>query len=194
MPSPSSFFARLANADADEGLIQIFQLDADGSEQLIGQYENSYTFFERTFMPFEKDGRWFALYSRDYTATRIMELPSCRDLGGEEGASEGFCPVEYFVPGPELVGAHAGRIGFVYGCYWAHPFEIQFLDLTRADEGVLGRDARFGFIEMPTDIRSLQHILRFHRISDQRLQVSIKCELNHFLEVRPDRVDNWRAE
>lgn len=27
-----------------------------------------------------------------------MELPSCRDLGGEEPADMGFCPVDYFVP------------------------------------------------------------------------------------------------
>jgi hypothetical protein len=27
-----------------------------------------------------------------------MELPSCQDIGGEEPASNGFCPVEYYVP------------------------------------------------------------------------------------------------
>jgi hypothetical protein len=27
-----------------------------------------------------------------------MELPSCRDIGGEEPHSAGFCPVDFFVP------------------------------------------------------------------------------------------------
>ena len=30
------------------------------------------------------NGKWYALYSKDYTATRVMSLPDCRDLGGEE--------------------------------------------------------------------------------------------------------------
>jgi hypothetical protein len=40
-------------------------------------------------MPFMQDGRWFALYTPDYAATRIMELPSCKDLG-TEAPSHGF--------------------------------------------------------------------------------------------------------
>lgn len=65
----------------------------------IGSYERNYPGFgAETFEPFEIDGAWYALYSNDYTATRVMSLPDCKDLGGEEPASNGFCPVELYVP------------------------------------------------------------------------------------------------
>ncbi|WP_095200558.1 hypothetical protein [Mesorhizobium carmichaelinearum] len=65
----------------------------------VGAYRRNYpSFGEETFEPFEIDGAWYALYSSDYTATRVMSLPDCRDLGGEEPASDGFCPVELYVP------------------------------------------------------------------------------------------------
>jgi len=65
----------------------------------IGSYRRNIAGYgEQTFEPFELNGRWYALYSSDYTATRVMSLPDCRDLGGEEPASDGFCPVELFVP------------------------------------------------------------------------------------------------
>jgi|SRR5579871_811843 len=63
----------------------------------IGEYKRNYGFLD-TFHWFTKDGKDYALYSPDYTATRIMELPSCKDLGGEEPKSSGFCPVEFYVP------------------------------------------------------------------------------------------------
>lgn len=68
-------------------------------DRWIGAYERNYPSFGReTFEPFELDGAWYALYSSDYTATRVMSLPDCRDIGGEEPASDGFCPVELYVP------------------------------------------------------------------------------------------------
>lgn len=41
--------------------------------------------------------------------------------------------------------------GFVAGCVWGDDssWKIQFLDLSRAAEGVLVRDDRFGYAEMP---------------------------------------------
>lgn len=70
----------------------------EGSSE-IGSYARNFpAFSEATFEPFELNGSWFALYSRDYTSTRVMSLPACLDLGGEEPATNGFCPVEYYVP------------------------------------------------------------------------------------------------
>jgi hypothetical protein len=75
-------------------LVKVF----DGDVQ-VGDYERNYpSFATSTFEPFEQDGRWYALYSRHYTATRVMRLPDCTDLGGEEPATHGFCPVELYVP------------------------------------------------------------------------------------------------
>jgi hypothetical protein len=70
----------------------------DGDTQ-VGEYERNYpSFAVETFEPFEKDGVWYALYSPNYTCTRVMSLPNCKDIGGEEPRSSGFCPVELFVP------------------------------------------------------------------------------------------------
>lgn len=68
-------------------------------ETRIGEYVRRYSaYVESTFYPFEQNGRWFALYSGDYTCTRVLSLPDCTDIGGEEPDSYGFCPVEFYVP------------------------------------------------------------------------------------------------
>ena len=78
----------------DYSIVTIF----DGAAE-IGSYERNFpSFGEQTFEPFEIDGAWYALYSRHYTCTRVMSLPGCRDLGGEEPHAHGFCPVELYVP------------------------------------------------------------------------------------------------
>jgi hypothetical protein len=75
-------------------LVRIF----DGDIQ-VGEYLRNYpSFAAETFEPFEVDGRWYALYSPDYTSTRLMSLTDCRDLGGEAPDAAGFCPVAYLVP------------------------------------------------------------------------------------------------
>lgn len=40
--------------------------------------------------------------------------------------------------------------GFIAGCVWGDDssLKIQYLDLSRADEGIVKRDERFGYIEM----------------------------------------------
>ena len=184
------------------------------TDTMVGEYEYNYGSIKRTFHPFQLRGRWYALYSRDYTSTRVMELPSCKDLGGEERDSWGFCPVDYWVPplhyietlhdegcprddkrghAPDytksctctIVHDHGcpccpetrvpnesctcknawdrffekyhiwhfpDRVhGFVAGCVWGDDtsWKIEHLDLSRADEGIIKRDARFGYIEMP---------------------------------------------
>jgi hypothetical protein len=108
----------------------------------IGEYVRNYSTLFRTFYPFQLGGRWLALYSRHYTATRLMALPSCEDLGGEEPADAGFCPVDFYVPEPGM--------GFVAGCIWGDDssWKVQFLDLQEADKGIVKRDDRFGHLEL----------------------------------------------
>lgn len=174
---------------------------ADGAEEQIGEYERNYGSLLPPFAHFQAGGRDLALYSPDYTCTRLMELPSCRDLGGEEPSSGGFCPVEYFVPyyielesrvdgrpprryrkqmptqedriaktvpvtwPPTSV--RAGRVeqhhtapvgpltwhpfGFVAGCIWGddRSWKLQYLDLSQAAGGILRREERFGYLELP---------------------------------------------
>ena len=77
--------------------VGIFRLDGDEEFQ-IGEYHRNYPRLFNTFFPCTYDDKDYALYSPDYTVTRIMELPSCQDIGGEEPHSAGFCPVDYYVP------------------------------------------------------------------------------------------------
>lgn len=79
--------------------IGIFQQKYGEEPIQIGSYVRNYSSFYNTFFPFKhKNGKWYALYSKQYTATRIMELPSCKDLGGENNSANGFCPTGYYVP------------------------------------------------------------------------------------------------
>ena len=77
--------------------VGVFRVE-DDSETQIGEYVRNYPTLFRTFYHFVKDNKDFALYSPDYTATRVMELPSCLDIGGEEPDFYGFCPTDYYVP------------------------------------------------------------------------------------------------
>ena len=76
--------------------VGVFEI-RDGVESQVGEYIRNYELLN-TFFHFQNNGKDYALYSPDYTCTRIMELPSCRDIGGEEPSHFGFCPAEYYVP------------------------------------------------------------------------------------------------
>ncbi len=79
-------------------VLRIFLITTSEQKQ-IGEYTRNYPAFAvETFLPFSRGDRDYALYSRDYTSTRVMELPSCRDIGGEEPNAAGFCPMAYCVP------------------------------------------------------------------------------------------------
>jgi hypothetical protein len=78
-------------------LIGVFKIENDQETQ-IGEYKRNYPRLYDTFYPFIKDGKDYALYSPHYTGTRVLELPSCNDIGGEEPASNGFCPTDFYVP------------------------------------------------------------------------------------------------
>lgn len=210
------YIARALRRDEDPddksrfGRMGVFRV-LGGHEEQIGMYERNYGTAFNTFFPFQQNGKDLALYSPDYTSTRIMELPSCVDLGGEERDEMGFCPVDYFVPtyidvsvvtnstndafpdtdrrivrinNPrdenlresssrhEYVNGNTGQecvdviinsplstalfypFGFVAGCIWGDEssWKVQFLDLSDADQGVLVREERFGYIELPENV------------------------------------------
>ena len=71
------------------------------NKKFIGEYLRNYSSYgTHTFYPFQIDGQWYALYSANYTATRVMKLHDDRveDWCGEDPYGNGFCPVEYYVP------------------------------------------------------------------------------------------------
>ena len=68
--------------------------------QPVGEYLRSYPAFAKaTFCPFKIGEDWYALYSKDYTATRVARLSETfEDWCGEKPSGMGFCPTEFFVP------------------------------------------------------------------------------------------------
>ena len=137
--------------------VSIYERTPDGPRR-IGEYTRKHAGLYDTFLPFRQGGQWFALYSADYTTTRVMRLPSCEDIAGEKPHPHGFCPVEFHVPyvDPQVVAAgHAGLFGFVAGCIWGDDssWKIQYLDLSRITSGELTRDERFGYLPLPHDRR-----------------------------------------
>lgn len=162
--------------------LRVGVFDRTGAQ--MGEYQRNYPSLYSTFHPFELRGKWYALYSKNYTSTRLMSLPDCQDIGGEEDESSGFCPTDYWVPPlhwleishypnyPRGKGENTActcdpsnrsldtwrfpeRIhGFIAGCFWGDDcsWKIQYLDLSRADEGILKRDERFGYLELPENL------------------------------------------
>jgi len=177
--------------------IRIFR----GKEQ-VGAYERNYpSFGKETFEPFERNGKWYALYSPDYTCTRVMTLPDCRDIGGEEPHSNGFCPVELYVPryrvtryqrsdksvseswafesnaetARDAVGPwQALDTAFVSGCFWGDDssWKLQAFDLSGVEEGIICRDERFGYLAI-TDGFPLAAALRFEKFESNPLRAYI---------------------
>jgi hypothetical protein len=94
-------------------IVSIFEGD-----QFLGSYEHLFPAYgASTFCPFQHGDRWYALYSADYTTTRMMSLPECQDLGGEEPNPSGFCPVEYYVPRYRVVSWGHPAAGKTYVSY-----------------------------------------------------------------------------
>lgn len=106
----------------------------------------------------------------------------------------GFCPTDFYVPYTEyletpeqepdesirIIGPN-GQFGFVAGCVWGDDisWKIQFLDLSRIKEGVLTRDDRFGYIELPSnmELKDAIEVRDFSR-EDYELNdviIEIKC-------------------
>lgn len=220
-------------------------------EEKIGEYERNYNCFYNTFFPFEMNGKHLALYSPDYTATRIMELPSCKDIGGEKPNTYGFCPVEFFVPyysrskcpwnskkvitegeDPKFTYAINDEVprywkadgkdqwkpvkyfpfGLVAGCVWSDDslWKIQYLDLPQADKGILKREDRFDYIELPRQL-SLQEAVdmsSFH--NEDNLDEELNLDKNpltlslpvrfqittgrKFSDIEREEYDEWKKQ
>lgn len=142
----AEYSAKHTSIATKPGCWDYLNVDIFKKEEKIGEYQRNYSSMYRTFHPFEQNGKQYALYSKDYTATRVMELPSCKDICGEEEDSCGFCPVDFYVPKEAQ-----GQFGFVAGCVWGDDssWKIEFLDLSKISEGIFKREDRFGYIELP---------------------------------------------
>lgn len=191
--------------DKRGGRIGVYLVE-NGKEEFLGEYERNYSSLFNTFFPFHLNGKDLALYSADYTATRIMELPSCRDLGGEERDEMGFCPVDYFIPTyidqmrtestyRPLTPVLYYPFGFVAGCIWGNDrsYKVQYLDLSRADKGILKREERFGYIELPEDL-SLKDAIDMEGYGDDLGDGEVDTEIRIKIAQRFDLLTGERTE
>lgn len=153
------YTTRTTEIDNGKGYWSHLRVEVLRDGEVVGEYRRRYSSLFQTFHPFVGvDGQVYALYSRDYTATRVMRLPSCEDVGGEEPSGNGFCPTGYYVPTDEDNPYIQGRFGFVSGCVWGDDtsWKIQHLDLSKIAEGILARDERYGYVEMPGNVKTLK--------------------------------------
>ena len=136
----------------------------------------------------------FALISTDYTATSVMDLATGKVIASETPDSNGFCPVGFYVPDwwdvnddSVLPGSHywsddnelqKGDFGFVWGCIWGDDssWKIQFLDLSKIQDGEIFREERFGYVKLAADPNV--HPKEFIDCSffDGKCRVSLKTE------------------
>jgi hypothetical protein len=130
----------------------------------ICEYNRNYRMLQ-TFEPFRNSHGEFALISRHYMATAVLDLRSGEIIAEERGDSNHFCPVGFFVPdwwdvnSGDLPGSETwtaddewpiGDFGFVWGCAWGDDssWKVQYLDLSRVHEGIIAREERFGYLEL----------------------------------------------
>jgi hypothetical protein len=157
----------------DSTIVEVLRrTGSPGGLEKICEYERNYALLQ-TFEPFRQGSRDFALLSCDYTKTAVLDLQSGSVIAeetDEPGASSvaGFCPVGFYVPdwwdvhdgsvipGSEFWNADRewpnGDFGFVWGCHWGDDtsWKVQYLDLSRVQQGIVRRDERFGYVELAT--------------------------------------------
>ena len=78
---------------------------------------------------------------------------------------------------------HPPKHAFVAGCYWGDDtsWKIQYLDVSRIDEGVIKRDERFGYIELPRNL-SLRDTIHIEDLDENDGRIQMSIELNWDIE------------
>jgi len=264
--------------------VGVFEIIKQGDQKIetqIGEYNRNYSSLMDTFCPFKLGNSWYALYSKHYMYTRVMSLPDCKDLGGEEDSNveykNHFCPMEYYVPTVCFMDFKPGEedplpynprhdykkwskkykgwlekdyysvypddkkadkcftkeeieeykrlieisyvetkawdkrhpfvtkytdFGFVSGCRWGDDTssKIEFLDLRRAPEGIIKRDSRFGYVELPDHV-SLKYAIeirdddcyKYMTWADFKVQIAVPAyfNINSGKKYKEDLDDWW---
>lgn len=162
-----------------------------GYLEQVGVYKRNYGAFYNTFWAFPLRGKWFALYSSDYTATRVMSLPDCKDIGGEKPDSFGFCPVDLFVPYLDsdlLVEGVEVDFGFVSGCIWGDDtnWKLRYIDLSNIEKGTISVEERFGYIELPYN-QEIKNAVSFCRYEKEHQIIVVNTPMSFLLKYNKDK-------
>ncbi len=143
-PPRQRYLARTSHLPRERGWsytqVDVLRCGTDGEpETQVAEYVRNYGTFFSTFEPFRQDDRDYALISRHYAMTSVLDLQTGNIIAEEAIVGEGFCPVQFYVPdwrelhdeapyttdfpaaklaqAPELAGPR-GDFGFVAGCRW----------------------------------------------------------------------------
>lgn len=100
----------------DSMLVDVYRRNSSaGDIEHVCRYERNHAMFQ-TFEPFRQGRREFALISRHYTKTAVLDLASGKVMAEEEEDRSGFCPVGFYVPdwwdvndGSIIPGANTGQ-------------------------------------------------------------------------------------
>lgn len=152
-------------------IITIYQTNEKGEKNKIGQYERDHHDFFLTFYPFKQGVREFALISKHYSKTSVIELPSCKVIAEESWAlKDAFCPMDFYVS------EQNPYLGFVAGCRFNDDtsYKIECLDLNNLQKGKIIRDNRFGYIELSENIKLADAINQtMHNDKDYSIDVAV---------------------
>jgi hypothetical protein len=172
-PAPRDRFStRILEVETGTGSWNACHVDVwDDAGRIVAGYDRNHPNLYRTFEPFRQGDRMFALISTDYTATSVIDLATGKVVAAEEPHAGGFCPTGFYVPdwwdindGSILPGSMhwedyhelpRGDFGFVWGCVWGDDtsWKVQYLDLSRVQDGKVVRDDRFGYVELASHPR-----------------------------------------
>lgn len=191
----------------DSQLIEIFSQEDKTEPIKIGEYKRDYHTFYDTFCPFQhQNGKWYALYSPHYEYTRIMELPSCKDISiNHDENGDGFCPTGYYIP--NYIDYHytdrdpiqASKIdnekdrckkelkywdfGFISGCIWGDDWswKIEYIDLKEADKGIIKIYPKFGYIWLPNfaKINDVIHMNYYDGKDETEIEISVPIRFSN---------------
>lgn len=176
LPKPRDAYAvritKRGNAPGtwDSSEVEVFRRTASAAgPQKVGEYVRNYGMLH-TFEPFRQCGHDYALISRNYTQTAVLDLATGTVIAEEteDQPGTGFCPVGFYVPdwwdvhdGSIIPGSESwnedqewpsGDSGFVWGCYWGDDtsWKVQHLDLSKIGDGIVKRNDRFGHVALAT--------------------------------------------
>ncbi len=167
-PTPrESFTVEATEVESRPGIWNTLSVDVKNTAgEVVAHYKRNHPGLMRTFEPFRQGDRLFTLISQDYTCTAVLDLESGEVVASEKPHSNGFCPVGFYVPdwwdlhdesilpGSKYWSDHdelpKGDFGFVWGCIWGDDssWKVQYLDLSRVQQGEIKRDERFGYVKL----------------------------------------------
>lgn len=131
----------------------------DTNDIIVCEYiRNHPTFGTNTFYPFKVNNEWFALYSANYTTTRVMKIFD-NTVVDWCGLDNNFCPTEFYIPCYNKFIFNTVEVYSVDSTYLSPE---SFVETQESDNFVESKYCTFGFVsgytEDDTDNWKLRYI------------------------------------